>query len=79
MDPQLEDQSERIPATRLRILEAAVACFTQFGNERTTLNDVARVASVTRQTIYRYFPDRAALLEAVRDLEEQRLREPRSS
>ena len=51
--------------TRARILDAAIACFTQFGNDKTTLNDVARVAGLSRQTIYRYFPDRAALLEEV--------------
>jgi AcrR family transcriptional regulator len=60
--------------TRLRILDAAIACFTRYGNEKTTLNDVARVAGLARQTIYRYFPDRAAVLEGVQDLEDRRLR-----
>jgi len=60
---------------RARILDAAIACFTQFGNDKTTLNDVARVARLSRQTIYRYFPDRRALLEAVQELEEQHLRD----
>jgi AcrR family transcriptional regulator len=59
--------------TRARILEAAIACFTQFGNDKTTLNDVARVAGLSRQTIYRYFPDRAALLEEVDAHEARRL------
>jgi AcrR family transcriptional regulator len=59
--------------TRGRILDAAIACFTQFGNDKTTLNDVARVAGLSRQTIYRYFPDRAALLEEVDALEARRL------
>jgi AcrR family transcriptional regulator len=59
--------------TRARILDAAIACFTQFGNDKTTLNDVARVAGLSRQTIYRYFPDRAALLEEVDAYEASRL------
>lgn len=59
--------------TRERILDAAIACFTQFGNDKTTLNDVARVAGLSRQTIYRYFPDRAALLEEVDAQEARRL------
>jgi AcrR family transcriptional regulator len=59
--------------TRGRILEAAIACFTQFGNDKTTLNDVARVAGLSRQTIYRYFPDRAALLEEVDAYEARQL------
>ena len=60
--------------TRRRILDAAIECFVQFGNDKTTLDDVARVAGLTRQTIYRYFPGRSALLEAVDRLEDQRLR-----
>ena len=48
-----ESSTRRSPALR------------QFGNEKTTLNDVARVAGLARQTIYRYFPNRAALLEGV--------------
>ena len=60
--------------TRARILDAAIDCFIQFGNEKTTLNDVARAAGLARQTIYRYFPDRRALLEAVKALEDGRLR-----
>ncbi len=61
--------------TRARILDAAVVCFTEFGNDKTSLNDVARVAGLARQTIYRYFPDRRSLLEAVQQLEDTRLRE----
>ncbi|HLG67731.1 MAG TPA: helix-turn-helix domain-containing protein [Acidimicrobiales bacterium] len=68
--------AEEPPTTgaRARILEAAVACFTHFGNDKTTINDVARVARLSRQTVYRHFPGRTALLEAVQELEEQRLR-----
>ncbi len=69
----LLDDSPREPETRARILDAAIECFSQFGNEKTTLNDVARVAGLSRQTIYRYFPDRAALLEAVDAFEEERM------
>jgi AcrR family transcriptional regulator len=61
--------------SRSLILDAAVACLTQFGNDKTTLNDVARAAGLSRQTVYRYFPDRGALLEAVQEMEEQRLRD----
>lgn len=61
--------------TRTRILDAAIECFSQFGNDKTTLGDVATVAGLARQTIYRYFPDRASLLEAVDNLEDRRLRD----
>lgn len=60
--------------TRLRILDAAIECFTQFGNDKTTVNDVARAAGVSRQTVYRYFSDRTALLEAVDEFEHEQRR-----
>jgi AcrR family transcriptional regulator len=69
------DEPAGAAGVRPRILDAAIACFTQFGNDKTTVNDVARVAGVARQTIYRYFPDRGSLLEAIQELEEQRLRD----
>jgi AcrR family transcriptional regulator len=67
--------STRERETRLRILDAAVECFARYGNDKTTVDDVARVAGLTRQTIYRYFPGRAALLEAVDRLEDDRLQD----
>ena len=73
MDLHLEP-GRREGQTRQRILEAARECFAQFGNEKTTLSDVARVAGVARQTLYRHFPTRSALLEAVDGLEDERMR-----
>ena len=73
--PAPERDRPRDIETRDRILDAAIACFTQYGNDKTTLNDVARVAGLSRQTIYRYFPDRAALLEEVDAHEARRLDE----
>jgi AcrR family transcriptional regulator len=69
---QFAEESGR--ATERRILDAAIECFTRFGNDKTTLTDVARTAGLSRQTIYRYFPDRAALLEAVDRFEEDTMR-----
>lgn len=60
--------------TRTRILNAAIECFSQFGNDKTTLSDVARVAGFARPTLYRYFPDRRALLEAVDAYEQEQMR-----
>jgi AcrR family transcriptional regulator len=73
VDQELGPERRGDTETRGRILDAAIACFTQFGNDKTTLNDVARVAGLSRQTIYRYFPDRAALLEEVDAHEARRL------
>lgn len=47
-----------------RILLAAMECFSLLGIAKTSIQDVARVAAVSRGTVYRYFPDRQALIDA---------------
>lgn len=59
---EIEDQDE--VDRRNQILEAANQCFTQLGIQRTSVQDVARMASVSRGTVYRYFEDRHVLIEA---------------
>jgi AcrR family transcriptional regulator len=59
-------------ATRRRILEAGIECLAQYGNERTTLQDVADAAGVARNTVYRHFADRTQLLTAIAEHEHQR-------
>ena len=49
---------------REQILDAANECFTQLGIQRTSVQDVARMAKVSRGTVYRYFVDRDVLIEA---------------
>jgi AcrR family transcriptional regulator len=51
-------------ATRARILDAALRCFAQIGIAKTSLQDVARVAEMSRGTVYRHFEDRKALIDA---------------
>ena len=58
------EATEDEAARRTQILEAANQCFSQLGIARTSLQDVARVANVSRGTVYRYFEDRGALIEA---------------
>ena len=41
--------------TRTRILEAAVACVERWGLAKTSLEDVANEAGLSRATVYRYF------------------------
>ncbi len=60
--PALDDQDEF--DRRDQILEAANECFTQLGIHRTSVQDVARMANVSRGTVYRYFEDRNVLIEA---------------
>ena len=50
-----------------RVLAAADDCFQRYGIAKTTMEDVARAASISRATLYRYFADRESLLtESVR-------------
>jgi AcrR family transcriptional regulator len=52
-------------ATHERILDAAERCLRQLGLHRVSMGDVATQAGVSRGSVYRYFPDRRALLDAV--------------
>jgi len=55
-------------STRLKILQAALECFGQIGISKTNLQDVARAAGVSRGTVYRYFSERRALIDAAIEL-----------
>jgi len=55
-----------VPATKERIVEAAYALVARFGPARTSIEDVAVAAGVSRATMYRYFPGgRAELIDEV--------------
>lgn len=60
------------PDTRTAVLDAALERFEAAGLFRTTVDDVARAAGVSRVTVYRHFGDRDALVEAVLLREEER-------
>jgi AcrR family transcriptional regulator len=57
-------RAEQEDETRLRITEAAVALHGSVGPARTTISAVAERAGVQRATVYRHFPDEAALFGA---------------
>ena len=44
------------PSARDRLLDAAYACVARYGIGKTTMEDVAREAGVSRATVYRTFP-----------------------
>ena len=50
--------------TRRRITESAVDLHGTIGPSRTSMSAVAERAGVRRSTLYRHFPDEAALFEA---------------
>jgi AcrR family transcriptional regulator len=54
------------PGTRERILEATLDCVARLGMAKTTMDDVARAADLSRATLYRAFPGgRDEVLDAV--------------
>ena len=57
--------------TATRILDATLAAMADHGIARLSLEDVAKRAGLSRQTVYRYFPNKGALLEATVLREEQ--------
>jgi AcrR family transcriptional regulator len=57
-------RAESQQATRRRITESAVALHGTLGPSRTSMSAVADRAGVRRSTLYRHFPDEAALFEA---------------
>ena len=50
--------------TRELIVESAYSCFRKQGLQKATIVDIARTAGVSRSTIYEYFSDKAAIIEA---------------
>src|ERR1700758_3180771 len=55
--PQAADTSELI-------VKSAYVCFAKQGLQKTTIVDIAKTANVSRSTIYEYFSDKGAILEA---------------
>ncbi|HEY8800168.1 MAG TPA: TetR family transcriptional regulator, partial [Candidatus Limnocylindrales bacterium] len=60
------------PATAERILDAAFGCIESVGLARTTVEDVARAAGLSRQSVYRYFPTKDHLIMGLVLREEER-------
>lgn len=50
--------------TATRILDATLAAMADHGIVRLSLEDVAKRAGLSRQTVYRYFPSKGELLQA---------------
>jgi AcrR family transcriptional regulator len=77
MPRKASKRSERKPRTdaqrnRERVLEVAKAAFTRSGADA-SLDDIAKQAGVGPGTLYRHFPTRDALIEAVYHTEVEKL------
>lgn len=62
--------------TRDRILEAAEDVLRRFGPSKATVVDVARALGVSHGSVYRHFPSKAALRDAVLERWLHRITEP---
>ncbi len=58
---------------RGKILKAAEAMFLRYGVVKTTMDDIAKEAGVSRPTVYRYFGDRDSLIIALIETRSRRL------
>jgi len=61
---RMSRRAESQEQTRLRITESAVALHGTVGPARTTMSAIAEHAGVRRSTLYRHFPDEAAVFDA---------------
>jgi AcrR family transcriptional regulator len=61
---RMQRRAELEAGTRLRITESAVALHGTLGPARTSISAIADHAGVRRSTVYRHFPDEAALFAA---------------
>jgi AcrR family transcriptional regulator len=61
---RMQRRAESQLQTRRRITESAVALHGTIGPARTSISAVAAHAGVRRSTVYRHFPDEAALFDA---------------
>ncbi len=62
----------RSSCTRQRIVHAAIRLYREIGYKKTTVADIARGASMSPANVYRFFPSKQAIEEAVvADLFEQ--------
>ena len=60
----VDERAVRASDLDARILDGALLCLARFGVAKTTLDDIAREAGCSRATVYRYFPNRSAVVEA---------------
>lgn len=59
------DEQTRNDSRRATILEAAQRCFFQYGLERTRMDDIARLAQISRPALYEHFENKSAIFLAL--------------
>lgn len=56
---------ERVKAREARLLDAAARLFARFGFDKTSVEDIARAAGVSKGAVYLHWPSKLSLFEAV--------------
>ena len=75
VDPPPRPERADAARNRARVLAAAERLFAARGARAVSMEDIAREAGVGKGTLYRRYPDRAALAVALLDEHERRLQE----
>lgn len=66
--------ADALDAAQMRLVEAALSCVARWGAEKTSLDDVAKSAGVSRATVYRVFPGgKESVMRAAAQVEAGRL------
>ncbi|RZN23413.1 TetR/AcrR family transcriptional regulator [Bradyrhizobium sp. Leo121] len=60
-----EEIDDRTRSARRRIVQAAIHLYREMGHNKTTVADIARHLSMSSANVYRFFPSRRAIEEAV--------------
>jgi AcrR family transcriptional regulator len=63
-EPQLERGERRVA----QVLEMAAVVLAEFGYEAATMTEIANRAGASIGTVYQYFPNKEALVQALRKL-----------
>lgn len=72
--PPVAPDGDHASPHRVRVVDATLECLARYGTGKTTVDDIARQAGLSRATIYRAFPGgRDEILAAVVDTESARL------
>lgn len=67
MPAMTASSTDRDAERRRTILDAALACFLQFGYAKTSLDDIAKRANLSRPLLYRKYKNKEAIYAAVYD------------
>lgn len=65
-------RTARAEARRLQVIEAARSCFQQFGFHGASMAQIACAAAMSVGQIYRFFPSKEAIIEAIVEEEAER-------